>query len=99
MTRSEELFAQACTVMPGGVSSPVRAFGRVGGAPVFATSGRGSRITDVDGRQYLDLVNSWGPLIAGYSHPAIVAAVEPVDRISTPASTRAAARSVRPVLS
>lgn len=76
MTRSEELFAQACTVMPGGVSSPVRAFGRVGGAPVFAASGRGSRITDVDGRQYLDLVNSWGPLIAGYSHPAIVAAVQ-----------------------
>lgn len=73
--RSEELFERACRLMPGGVSSPVRAFGSVGGIPRFIASGSGSRITDVDGRSYLDLVGSWGPLILGHAHPAVVEAV------------------------
>ena len=60
--------------MPGGVSSPVRAFGSVGGNPPFISRGAGSRLWDVDGRQYIDLVGSWGPLILGHAHPAVVAA-------------------------
>ena len=73
--RSAELYARACRAIPGGVSSPVRAFRAVGGTPLFIASGAGARITDADGRSYLDLVNSWGPLIAGHAHPAVVAAI------------------------
>jgi glutamate-1-semialdehyde 2,1-aminomutase len=73
--RSAELYARACRVIPGGVSSPVRAFRAVGGTPLFIASGAGARITDADGRSYLDLVNSWGPLIAGHAHPAVVTAI------------------------
>ena len=73
--RSAGLYARACRVIPGGVSSPVRAFRAVGGTPLFIASGAGARITDADGRSYLDLVNSWGPLIAGHAHPAVVAAI------------------------
>ncbi|HEV2286166.1 MAG TPA: aminotransferase class III-fold pyridoxal phosphate-dependent enzyme, partial [Steroidobacteraceae bacterium] len=73
--RSADLYARACRVIPGGVSSPVRAFRAVGGTPLFIASGAGARITDADGRRYLDLVNSWGPLIAGHAHPAVVAAI------------------------
>ncbi len=61
--------------MPGGVNSPVRALRAVGGDPVFIASGNGSRMTDVDGRQYIDYVMSWGPLIAGHAHPEVVEAV------------------------
>lgn len=74
--RSRELFARAQGVMPGGVSSPVRAFGAVGGTPVFMRSGAGARVTDVDGNSYLDYVGSWGPLILGHAHPAVVAAIQ-----------------------
>jgi glutamate-1-semialdehyde 2,1-aminomutase len=73
--RSAELFARASTLMPGGVNSPVRAFGSVGGNPVFMASGRGPYLTDVDGNEYVDLVCSWGPMILGHAHPAVVAAV------------------------
>lgn len=73
---SEALFARARSVMPGGVSSPVRAFGAVGGTPRFAASAAGSRITDVDGNTYVDLVGSWGPMIMGHAHPDVVAAVQ-----------------------
>jgi glutamate-1-semialdehyde 2,1-aminomutase len=73
--RSAELYARACRAIPGGVSSPVRAFRAVGGTPLFIASGVGARITDADGRSYLDLVNSWGPLIAGHAHPAVVTAI------------------------
>jgi glutamate-1-semialdehyde 2,1-aminomutase len=69
------LFDRACQVMPGGVSSPVRAFGAVGGQPVFLASGAGARVTDTDGHSYLDLLASWGPLILGHAHPAVVEAV------------------------
>jgi glutamate-1-semialdehyde 2,1-aminomutase len=74
--RSESLFARARQVMPGGVSSPVRAFKAVGGGtPLFISRGAGSRIRDVDGRTFIDYVCSWGPLIAGHSHPRVVRAV------------------------
>ncbi|MBO1751072.1 glutamate-1-semialdehyde 2,1-aminomutase [Actinotalea sp. BY-33] len=75
-TRSEALFAAAQGVMPGGVSSPVRAFGSVGGTPRFMASARGPWITDADGNEYADLVGSWGPAILGHAHPAVVAAVQ-----------------------
>jgi glutamate-1-semialdehyde 2,1-aminomutase len=74
--KSRELFARAKKVIPGGVNSPVRAFGAVGGAPIFIASGAGSRVRDVDGREYLDYLGSWGPLILGHAHPQIVEAVE-----------------------
>ncbi len=72
---SEDLFARACAVVPGGVNSPVRAFGAVGGTPRFMVSGQGPYITDADGNQYVDLVCSWGPMILGHRHPAVVEAV------------------------
>jgi glutamate-1-semialdehyde 2,1-aminomutase len=73
--RSAQLFARAQRVIPGGVSSPVRAFRAVGGTPLFIARGAGAEVFDADGNSYLDLVCSWGPLIAGHAHPAVVAAV------------------------
>src|SRR5216117_3842102 len=75
VTRSSELFDRAKRVLPGGVNSPVRAFRAVGGTPFFVSHGHGSSIADVDGREYLDYVCSWGPLILGHAHPAVLAAV------------------------
>jgi glutamate-1-semialdehyde 2,1-aminomutase len=72
---SDRLFARAREVTPGGVNSPVRAFGAVGGVPRFMASGSGPYLTDVDGREYVDLVCSWGPMILGHAHPAVVSAV------------------------
>jgi glutamate-1-semialdehyde 2,1-aminomutase len=72
---SAELFARACAVAPGGVNSPVRAFGAVGGTPVFMASGHGAYLTDVSGGEYVDLVCSWGPMILGHAHPAVTGAV------------------------
>ncbi len=74
--RSASLFARARAVIPGGVNSPVRAFKAVGGEPVFLARGAGARVWDADGREYLDYCGSWGPLILGHAHPAVVAAVE-----------------------
>lgn len=71
---SGELFARALSVMPGGVSSPVRAFGAVGGTPRFVARASGSRIVDTDGREYVDLVGGWGPAVLGHAHPEVVAA-------------------------
>ncbi|HEY0716907.1 MAG TPA: glutamate-1-semialdehyde 2,1-aminomutase [Streptosporangiaceae bacterium] len=73
--RSAEWFRRASAVTPGGVNSPVRAFGSVGGTPRFIASGSGPYLTDVDGREYVDLVCSWGPMILGHTHPAVVAAL------------------------
>jgi glutamate-1-semialdehyde 2,1-aminomutase len=73
--RSAELFARAQQVIPGGVNSPVRAFRAVGGTPRFMVSGRGAYLTDADGREYVDLVSSWGPMVLGHAHPAVVDAV------------------------
>ncbi|MBF0212881.1 MAG: glutamate-1-semialdehyde 2,1-aminomutase [Magnetococcales bacterium] len=75
MSRSEELFQNAQKVIPGGVNSPVRAFKSVGGIPPFIRSGKGGMITDVDGRDYVDYVGSWGPLIVGHAHPTVVEAI------------------------
>jgi glutamate-1-semialdehyde 2,1-aminomutase len=72
---SAELFDRAGQVTPGGVNSPVRAFRAVGGTPRFMATGQGPWITDVDGRRYVDLVSSWGPMILGHAHPAVVEAV------------------------
>lgn len=72
---SEEWFARAQRVIPGGVSSPVRAFRSVGGTPRYVAQARGSRITDTEGREYVDLVGSWGPMIIGHAHPDVVAQV------------------------
>jgi len=81
VSRSEELFRRARAVTPGGVNSPARAFGSVGGTPAFIASGRGARITDVDGKTYLDYVQSWGALLFGHARPEVVeAAVEAARR-------------------
>jgi glutamate-1-semialdehyde 2,1-aminomutase len=75
-TRSEELFARSQKILPGGVNSPVRSFGAVGGTPPFIARGAGAHVWDVDGNSYLDFVGSWGPLVLGHAHPAIVEAVQ-----------------------
>ncbi|MFB6439002.1 glutamate-1-semialdehyde 2,1-aminomutase [Streptomyces sp. NPDC056411] len=73
---SQSLFERASAVTPGGVNSPVRAFRAVGGTPRFMVSGTGPYLTDADGREYVDLVCSWGPMILGHSHPEVIAAVQ-----------------------
>jgi len=75
VNRSEELFERAKAVLPGGVNSPVRAFRAVGGTPFFVARAAGPRLTDVDGKSYLDYVCSWGPLILGHAHPAVLEAI------------------------
>jgi glutamate-1-semialdehyde 2,1-aminomutase len=74
--RSRQLFEEAKQFFPGGVNSPVRAFRAVGGEPFFVASARGSRITDADGKTYIDYVGSWGPMILGHAHPEVVAAIQ-----------------------
>ena len=83
MSRSEDLFARALERIPGGVNSPVRAFRSVGGKPVFIARGEGSRIWDVDGREYIDYVGSWGPLLFGHRPPEVLSALEEVLKIGT----------------
>jgi len=73
--RSQELFAEAQTLLPGGVDSPVRAFRAVGGQPLFIERGEGAYLYDVDGNRYIDYVLSWGPLILGHAHPRVVQAI------------------------
>jgi glutamate-1-semialdehyde 2,1-aminomutase len=82
-SRSESLFARAREVTPGGVNSPVRAFGAVGGVPRFMARGSGPYLTDVDGREYVDLVCSWGPMILGHAHPSVISAVSAALREGT----------------
>jgi glutamate-1-semialdehyde 2,1-aminomutase len=74
-TRSAELYAQALKLLPGGVNSPVRAMRSIGRDPIFIASGQGAAIRDVDGNEYVDWVGSWGPLILGHAHPAVIDAV------------------------
>ncbi|HEY5101647.1 MAG TPA: glutamate-1-semialdehyde 2,1-aminomutase [Steroidobacteraceae bacterium] len=81
--RSNELYERAVRVIPGGVNSPVRAFRAVGGTPLFIERGAGQYLFDVDGRRYLDLVNSWGALILGHAHPEVVAAMTAACRHGT----------------
>ncbi len=73
---SQALFDRALAVTPGGVNSPVRAFRAVGGTPRFMVSGKGPYLTDADGREYVDLVCSWGPMVLGHAHPAVVEALQ-----------------------
>jgi len=83
MNRSEELFKRAQKVMPGGVNSPVRAFRAVGGQPLFMDRGEGSHIWDADGKEFIDYVGSWGPLIFGHRPAEVVKALEEVLAIGT----------------
>ncbi len=83
MTKSETLFRRAQEIIPGGVNSPVRAFRSVGGTPPFIARGEGSHIFDADGREYIDYVCSWGPLLLGHRHPEILAALERALAIGT----------------
>src|SRR3954463_4761366 len=73
--RSRSLFEKSQALIPGGVNSPVRAFRAVGGTPVFFREGHGSRLVDEDGRQYIDYVGSWGPLILGHADPEVLEAI------------------------
>ena len=75
MSQSAQLFEQACKTIPGGVNSPVRAFNGVGGTPLFIKSAEGATITDVDDKEYIDYVGSWGPMILGHNNPTIRTAV------------------------
>jgi glutamate-1-semialdehyde 2,1-aminomutase len=76
MTQSEELFARAQKLIPGGVNSPVRAFNAVGGTPLFVRKAEGARLWDADGEAYIDYVGSWGPMILGHAYPPVVEAVQ-----------------------
>ncbi|MBR6259676.1 MAG: glutamate-1-semialdehyde 2,1-aminomutase [Oscillospiraceae bacterium] len=80
MTNSEMLFERAVRHIPGGVNSPVRAFGSVGMTPRFITRGKGDRLWDADGNEYIDFVGSWGPMILGHAHPAVLEAVNKAAR-------------------
>ena len=73
--KSAEAFTQACYCLPGGVNSPVRAFGGVDIGPVFIAGAKGSKIYDIDGNEYIDYVNSWGPMILGHAHPKVLEAI------------------------
>src|SRR5437660_12625564 len=73
--KSHAAFARAVKMIPGGVNSPARAFGAVGGSPIFIAKGQGPFLYDLDGNEYLDYVGSWGPLILGHAHPRVVKAV------------------------
>ena len=92
MTRSEELFERAKAVIPGGVSSPVRAFKAVGGTPLFVARAEGARFWDEDGRAFVDYVGSWGPMILGHAHPAVLEAVRERPRRGTSFGAPCAAR-------
>src|SRR6516165_3118294 len=74
-SQSRAAFARAVRSIPGGVNSPARAFGAVGGEPVFIARGDGPFLTDLDGNRYLDYIGSWGPMILGHAHPKVVIAV------------------------
>ena len=75
LTKSAAAFAEAKTLMPGGVNSPVRSFGSVGGTPPFIAKAKGSHIFDIDGNEYIDYVGSWGPMVVGHAHPEVIVAI------------------------
>jgi glutamate-1-semialdehyde 2,1-aminomutase len=81
--KSQQLFERACQLFPGGVNSPVRAFKAVGGTPVFLSKGQGAFVWDADGNRYTDFLGSWGPLILGHCHPAVVEAISATAREGT----------------
>ncbi|MCH9666783.1 MAG: glutamate-1-semialdehyde 2,1-aminomutase [Actinomycetia bacterium] len=98
--QSARLFTDACSVIPGGVNSPVRAFSSVGGTPRFIASAKGCWLTDADGNRYVDLVCSWGPMVLGHAHPAVVQAVQRVaaDGLSFGAPTPAESDLAREII-
>jgi len=75
-SRNQQLFEKSQQLIPGGVNSPVRAFRSVGGTPIFFKKGLGSKLWDVDGKEYIDYINSWGPMILGHAHPEVITAVQ-----------------------
>src|SRR4051812_44426907 len=75
LPRSHDAFLQASRVIPGGVNSPARAFGAVGGEPPFMAKAQGAYLFDIDGHKYIDYIGSWGPMILGHAHPVVRAAV------------------------
>jgi glutamate-1-semialdehyde 2,1-aminomutase len=83
MSMSHKLFLESQEYIPGGVNSPVRAWRAVGGSPLFIQRGRGCHVTDADGKEYLDYVGSWGPLIAGHAHPQVVKSLEDIIKRGT----------------
>ena len=93
---NDDLFTRAKLSIPGGVNSPVRAFGSVGGTPRFLVKASGATVTDADGTEYIDLVGSWGPAILGHAHPDVVRAVQDAAALglsfgaTTPAETELA---------
>jgi glutamate-1-semialdehyde 2,1-aminomutase len=91
MSNSQYLFERALRVLPGGVNSPVRAFKAVGGTPPFIAGARGCMLQDVDGKEYIDYIGSWGPMILGHGHPAVVDALEKAVRRGTSYGTPSAA--------
>ena len=82
-SKSIQAFAEACNYVPGGVNSPVRAFGGVDIGPVFIASAKGSKIYDIDGNEYIDYVGSWGPMILGHAHPEVLKAIVTAARKGT----------------
>ena len=78
MTKNIDLFNESQHYIPGGVNSPVRAFGSVGGTPIFFKSANGSKLWDEEGNEYIDYINSWGPMILGHAHPEVIKAVQDV---------------------
>src|SRR3954470_3495635 len=76
ISRSKQLFERAQQSIPGGVNSPVRAFKSVGGTPIFLQKGRGAYLYDADGNQYIDFINSWGPMILGHAYEPVVKAIQ-----------------------
>ncbi len=83
LTKSKAAFEEARHFMPGGVNSPVRSYPHMGGPPPFIASAKGSHITDIDGNTYIDYVGSWGPMVLGHAHPAVVAAIQKAAERST----------------
>src|SRR5499427_6580330 len=75
LPKSHDAFARACRVIPGGVNSPARAFGAVGGEPPFMARAEGQYLYDIDGNQYIDYIGSWGPMILGHGHPEVKGAI------------------------
>ena len=78
ISKNQQLFDKSQQLIPGGVNSPVRAFRSVGGTPIFFKKGLGSKLWDVDGKEYIDYINSWGPMIVGHAHPEVIKAVQEV---------------------
>ncbi len=83
ISKSKDLFARAQQTIPGGVNSPVRAFRSVGGTPLFIKKAKGSYLYDADGNKYIDYIASWGPMILGHAHEAVIAAIQERAALST----------------